>query len=138
MPSRGLSRLSRHKSAGASASTLPEEEPDEEESSLPRPEKCCWACRNHCGKGKGGSCYWCFVIVFFAFCFEFPVFLVWMVNSPMPNQYWNERYGKFPVLEDHTFIVNDNISDFTLDMSPVPKAFSQCNHSCGGGAGSSD
>ncbi|CAK0826177.1 unnamed protein product [Prorocentrum cordatum] len=137
LPPRGLSRLSRHKSAADSASPLPEEEPDEEESSLPRPEKCCWACRNHCGKGKGGSCYWCFVIVFFMFCFEFPVFLVWMVNSPMPNQYWNEMYGKFPVLEDHTFIVNDNISRFTLNVSPIPTAFSQCNHSCGGGADSS-
>ncbi|CAK0860766.1 unnamed protein product [Prorocentrum cordatum] len=106
------------------------------EANGPKTEKCCWACRNHCGKGKGGSCYWCFVIVFFLFCFEFPLFLVWMVNSPLPSQYWNELYDKFPVLEDHSFILKDSITSFTLEMSDVPKAFSQCNHSCAGGSGS--
>jgi hypothetical protein len=111
---------------------------DDEESSLPRSEKCCWACRNHCGKGKGGSCYWCFVIVFLAFVFEFPCFLVWMVSSPLPNQFWNEDYAKWPVLEDHAFIQQGTINDYTLSMSGIPKAYSQCNHTCAGGSGSDD
>jgi len=123
--------------AGGSAASLPEEV-DEEESSLPKPQKWCWACRNHCGKGKGGSCYWCFVIVFLTFVFEFPCFLVWMVNSPLPYQFWNEDYAKWPILEDHDFIQHGTITDYALEMSGVPKAYSQCNHSCTGGSGSGD
>jgi hypothetical protein len=78
------------------------------------------------------------VIVFLVFVFEFPCFLVWMVSSPLPNQYWNEDYGKWPILENHTFIQEGTITDYDLEMSGVPKAFSQCNHTCTGGSGSGD
>ena len=55
--------------------------------------------RQHCGKGKGGCCYRCYVLVFFSFV-VFASFLKLMVISPLPPENWHWQSERFPTLEN--------------------------------------
>jgi hypothetical protein len=98
-------------------------------------EPWCWACRQHCGKGKGGWCYWLFVLSFLSMLFLFPLFLKWMITVPMPLEYWNQLFPEFPVLANQTFVQEHQVAGFSVDISPIPTTWSGCNHTCGAAGG---
>ncbi|CAK0818124.1 unnamed protein product [Prorocentrum cordatum] len=117
------------RASGSLASSA--EEDDEELEKQPW----CWACKQHCGKGKGGWCYWLFVLSFLSMLFLFPLFLKWMITVPMPLEYWNQLFPEFPVLSDQTFVQEQKVSGYSVDISPIPTTWSGCNHTCGAAGG---
>mmetsp|Transcript_10751 Transcript_10751/g.29944 ORF Transcript_10751/g.29944 Transcript_10751/m.29944 type:complete len:1698 (-) Transcript_10751:367-5460(-) len=118
------------RASGSLASSL---EDDDDEALENQPW--CWACKQHCGKGKGGWCYWLFVLSFLSMLFLFPLFLKWMITVPMPLEYWNQLFPEFPVLSDQTFVQEQKVSGYSVDISPIPTTWSGCNHTCGAAGG---
>jgi hypothetical protein len=69
--------------------------------------------------------------MFFAgFFFVFPLFLKWMITSPMPTEYWNELYPEFPVLVQQDFITQGKARDNVITVTDIPRTWSGCNHTC--------
>ncbi|CAK0823805.1 unnamed protein product [Prorocentrum cordatum] len=90
--------------------------------------------RQHCGKGKGGCCYWCYVLVFFNFVFFFALFLKFMMTSPMPLENWHWQYERFPPLLNQLWVQDPGAHQgFSIAMSDIPQTWSGCNHSCSRG-----
>jgi len=118
------------RASGSLASSL---EDDDDEALENQPW--CWACKQHCGKGKGGWCYWLFVLSFLSTLFLFPLFLKWMITVPMPLEYWNQLFPEFPVLSDQTFVQERKGAGYSVDLSPIPTTWSGCNHTCGAAGG---
>jgi hypothetical protein len=97
-------------------------------------EPWCNFMRQHCGKGKGGCCYWCYVLVFFSFVFFFALFLKFMMTSPMPIENWHWQYERFPALVNQTWVQDPEASKgFSISMSDIPQTWSGCNHTCSKG-----
>lgn len=86
--------------------------------------RCCSCYRDYC---KPGSMFhYCYVILFFCYAITFPLWLKWIVSSPMPLQYWYMDYDPFPPIPFQ--YLRMNMSDY-IDMSPIP-SFGGCNYSC--------
>jgi len=107
------------------------EDSDDEEFEIEK-EPWCNFMRQHCGKGKGGCCYWCYVLVFFSFVFFFALFLKFMMTAPMPPENWNMEFERFPALMNQSWVQDAQASQgYSMKMSEIPQTWSGCNHTCG-------
>eukprot|EP00975_Prorocentrum_lima_P062599 12886540-Prorocentrum_lima.AAC.1 len=59
---------------------------DLQEEEISGKEQCCPCIGELCSakKERRGLCYYCFLFVLMGFSIIFPLFLVWLVESPMP------------------------------------------------------
>jgi len=88
-----------------------------------------WRGEERCCTGDTVA-HWCYIWIFLAFVVAFPFFLKWMITAPVPQQFWNAKFEKFPFLEDWKFVQDKNGTEYDISMSHIPTTWSGCNHSC--------
>jgi len=84
-------------------------------------ERCCTGAR---------AAHICYVLVFLGFLVVFPFFLKWMISAPVPQEFWNKKFDKFPFVEDWKFVQNKVGNRYNISISHIPTTWSGCNHSC--------
>jgi len=120
-----------HRRTRVSRSMNSQEDDSDDEDYEVEKEPWCNFMRQHCGKGKGGCCYWCYVLFFFSFVFFFALFLKFMIASPMPLENWHFEYERFPPLTNQLWVQDPGAHHgYSIAMSSIPQTWSGCNHSC--------